>query len=194
MHKTVEYFEEIKICRNRFYFYIQDSNTSVTQTTWFWPLLSICLALLLSVPCTLIAVVIFYYKKKRCDDSDESSIGSNPSSASSSSSTPVQQRPIHHHSHPPQRSHYAGGFRSPPPPYTTNEQPSDLFITSSLPPPYDSHLTEDHPGSVTTNPTATIINVEPAESNEEQSTNTLRVGTTLDTSTLTNPSMQTFQA
>lgn len=151
--------------------------------------------------------MIFCYKKKHAVDSDESSTSSNSLSSSSSSSsaassTRTQRRPIrhhsrhHHHHHPsrPQPSHYAGGFRSPPPPYTTSERPENAFITASLPPPYECHITENDSRTIIVNPATTIINVEPAESTINQSINNPRHGTTLDaSSTLTNPSIQTFQ-
>jgi hypothetical protein len=141
----------------------------------------------------LIAVVIFCCNKKHLDDSDESSASSNSVSSSSSSSSPVHHRRTHHHARP-QRSHFAGGFRSPPPPYTTNEQPENLFITPSLPPPYESHSTANDSRSATGNPTTTIVNVEPTESIQNQSSDNPRVGTPLDLSTtLTNQSIQTFQ-
>ncbi len=156
--------------------------------------MSICLALLLSVPCTLITIVLFCHKKKQSDDS---SIDSN-SSSSSSSSTPVQQRHIHHHHHHSriQRSHYAGTFCSPPPPYTTSNQPENVFVTPSLPPPYESHIIENNSRTPISNPQTTVINVEPLETSENQSsTNNPCVETTLNiSSTLTSPSIQTFQA
>jgi hypothetical protein len=178
-----------KIFRKTFYLCIQGNNdTSITATTWFWPVLSICLALIISVPCTLMIVVIFWYKKKDSDDSNESTTSSN-SSSSSSSSISVQRRPTHH----PRCSHYAGGFRSPPPPYTTTEQPENFFSSSSLPPPYESHVITN--GSHSNPTTTTIIDVEPADTTGNQSLIYPEHGTTLDlSSTFTNPSMQTFQA
>ncbi|CAF3420528.1 unnamed protein product [Rotaria sp. Silwood1] len=150
-----------------------ESNSSLINAPWFWPLLTLCLALLLSVPCTLIIIIIFCHKKKQLNDSDESSIGSNSSSSSSSpspSSTPVQQRSRRDRSRF-QPSHYIGSFPSPPPPYSTNEHPQDVSVTSSLPPPYESFVTENESIPTATNPTATIINVEPIESIGNQSAN-----------------------
>lgn len=171
---------------------------SITQTTWFWPLLSICLALLLSIPCTLITVVIFCYKKKNSDnDDDDDSDESSTSSRSSSSSLSIraQRRSMHHHNHHhhhrsrPHCSHYAGALHSPPPPYTTSERPENVFVTPSLPPPYETRLIEN-----VSRPTTTVINVEPIESNENHSSIDQRLETTLDiSSTLTSPSIQTFQ-
>ncbi|CAF2434738.1 unnamed protein product [Rotaria sp. Silwood2] len=159
-----------------------ESNNSVVNAPWFWPLLVLCIVLLLSVPCTLIIIIIFCHKKKQSSDSDESSISSN----SSSSSTPVQQRSRRNHSHF-HSSPYVGDFSSPPPPYPTNENPQNVSITSSLPPPYESHVIENESIPVTTNPTTTIINVESTESIVNQSKN-LNVS-----STSTNSSIQTFE-
>ncbi len=194
-----------KFFKNRLDLCIQANNTtSVTSTTWFWPLLSICLALILSIPCTLITVIVLCHNKKQSDDSDESSIDSSASSSSSSSqslssssSTPAQRRSMHHHHHHCHlpRSHYAGGFRSPPPPYTNGEQSETRFNDPSLPPPYESHVSENHPGSTTLqNSPTTVINVEPADTTINQSTIIQQAETTVDlSSTVTNQSIQTFQ-
>ncbi len=177
------------------------NNTSVTSTTWFWPLLSVSLALLLSIPCTLITVIVLCHKKNQLNDSDESSIDHSvsSSSSSSSSSTPVQRQSIHHHHHHHhhrrlQRSHYVGAIRSPPPPYTTSERPETVFVTSSLPPPYESHITENASGPATlANPPTTVINVEPLDTTINQSSIIQPVETTLDvSSTVNSPSIQTF--
>ncbi|CAF1013032.1 unnamed protein product [Adineta steineri] len=150
-------------------------DNSLVNTTWFWPILGVCVALLISVPCILIAIVIFCHKKNNSGDSDESSINS-----SLSSSIHVHRRPACNHSRL-QRSHYAGGFRSPPPPYTANEISDHSFIASSLPPPYESHVMENPSIPVTMNPVTTTNNIESPESIVNQSL------------TLTNPSIQTFQ-
>jgi hypothetical protein len=142
----------------------------------------------------LITVIVICHKKPHTDDFDESTIDSS-SSSSSSSTTPVPGRARCHHCHH-HRSHHVGGLRSPPPPYRTSNEPENVFITASLPPPYESDLIENDLIPVTTNPTTTtvVINVEPAESIITQSSTNPRLGTTLDvSSTLTNPSLQTFQ-
>jgi hypothetical protein len=122
-----------------FYIYIEvEFNSSVTQTPWFWPLIGVCLALLVSIPCSLITIVMFCHNKNQSDDSRQSSM-------SSDSSTPVQRR----HYPRSRRSYYAGAFRSPPPPYTTSEQPENVFVSSSFPPPYESDAVEDESARVT---------------------------------------------
>jgi hypothetical protein len=120
----------------------------------------------------VIVVFICHIKNKSNDDSDESS---------TSSPIPVQRERRHRHPRP-QRSHYAGAFRSPPPPYTTNELPRNLFVTPSLPPPYESHINEN----VSTNPQNTFY-VQPIE-------NPITIRPVDLSSTITSPSMQTFQA
>ncbi|CAF1653486.1 unnamed protein product [Adineta ricciae] len=161
---------------------IPDINSSLTKATWFWPVLGICLALLLSIPCSLLTIIILWQNKKHSGDSDGSSVNSRASL--SSTSTHVQQGPSRNRDHF-RRSYYAGGFRSPPPPYVAHEQPERLFLTPSLPPPYESHL----PRTNTQTSTTTVGQVEPAERVLTQSSDPAYDAS----STLTNPSLQTFQ-
>lgn len=164
----------------------QDSNTSFTATSWFWPLLSVCLALVFTIPCTLITIAVICHKKKQIDDSDESSIDADSSSSLSSSSYSI---PDHHRHtcsyHRPFRSHYAGGFISPPPPYTATAEIRNT--TSPLPPPYE-------PRTITVNPRSTPpVNTPSIESNANPPSINQRTDTILDTSSsVTNQSIQTF--
>ncbi len=76
-------------------------------------------------------------------------------------------------------SRHVPGCRSPPPPYTTCDRPESVFLTPSLPPPYESHVNENQP---------TIVNLPPVPPSPPSPT-------PLDISrTLTSPSIQTFQA
>lgn len=143
----------------------------------------------------MITVVIFCYHKHKFSDNSSTDLNSSSSSSSSSSTVhvPHSHHHRHHHVRPVQHSHYAGAFRSPPPPYITNDQPENVFVTPSLPPPYESHsiVNESHPPIP-----STVINVEPAESNDTQSSihPPTHLPHTFDaSSTLTNPSLQTFQ-
>ncbi|CAF0983597.1 unnamed protein product [Rotaria sordida] len=163
-----------------------DSETSPTQSPWFWPLLSICLVLIIGIPCIFFIVFIICRVKYKINyDSDESSMGSNLSSTAPLPTVPVQlERQRRHIRH--QRSHYVDGFRTPPPPYTTTEQPRTLFVTTSPPPLYESHINENVP---TTNP-STAINIQSTESIENPTTTDIF---DVSSSTITSPSMQTFQ-
>ncbi|CAF4539852.1 unnamed protein product [Rotaria sp. Silwood1] len=170
-----------------------ETESSLTKSAWFWPLLTICLILIVGIPCIFIIVfVICRVKYKLNYDSDASSMGSNLSSSSSSlPRVPVQQERRRIHSRH-QRSRHVEGFRTPPPPYTTTEQPRTLFVTTSPPPSYESHVNEN---ASTTNSSA-VINI-PSTGPIENSTTTATTTTrTLDvsSSTITNPSIQTFHA
>jgi hypothetical protein len=149
MHKLVGYFI--------FLFnliYLIGNNTSVIDQSWFWPTLSISLALVISIPSVLIILLYLYLNKhKSNDDSDVSS-------SHSTSSTTVQQQTQH--------SRHIPGCRSPPPPYPTSEQQEHLFMTSSHPPSYESHIHENP-----TNSTPAVLDL---------------------STTLTSQSIQTFQA
>jgi hypothetical protein len=112
--------------------YITESDTSVTNTSWFWPLLGICLALILSIPSALIIVIFIYYNKhKSNNDSDESSTRSNSS---------ISERQDRNPRHVP-------GCPSPPPSYTntTYDQPANVFMIPSPPPPYEPDINENLP-------------------------------------------------
>lgn len=148
----------------------------------------------------MITIIIFCYHKHKLHNDSSTDLSSSTSS-DSSAHTPHHHSHSHHHhhhhrhGHSPQRSHYAGAYRSPPPPYFTGEQPENLFVSPSLPPPYESDAIVNE--TRTQIPTITVINVEPAESSETQST--IQSGPhfpqTLDASSLlTNTSIQTFQA
>lgn len=166
-------------------------------------MLSICLALLISIPCTLITIVIFCYHKHKTHDDSSTDLSSSASSSYSSVHIP-HPHPHHHHHHPhrhvhsPQRSHYAGAYRSPPPPYFISDQPENLFVTPSLPPPYESDsIVNETRTQIPTTTTTTVINVEPAESNETLSSihPVSQLPQALDAaSLLTSASLQTFQA
>ena len=169
-------------------------SATITATSWFWPLLSICLALALSIPCTLITIVVICHKQNREDNSDQASIESGPSSLSSSSSSysiPHQQRRTCHH-HRSHLSHYAGGLLSPPPPYTAIGETIHAVNPPSIPPPYE-------PPTITVNPRPSLptteINSSSVASNANQPSINGRVETIHDTSSsITNQSIQTFQA
>ncbi|CAF3666350.1 unnamed protein product [Rotaria socialis] len=139
-----------------------ESNTSVFETTWFWPLIGLFIGIALSVPIIIILIIIFCSGKKELDDSDESSISSSSSSPPTSVLRQLQRNRSRH-----PFSHYVESYPTPPPPYASDETTS---VTSSLPPPYESVPTNIDP--TTTITTATVIDVEPTESIEYESTST----------------------
>lgn len=149
-------------------------------------MISVCLALTLSIPCTLITIAVICHKKNPVsNDSDEISDDTDSASSTSSSSYSI---PDHHrHSYRHNRSHYAAGFLSPPPPYTATAE----VRNPTSPPPYE-------PYTITVNarltPPAPAINNPPIGTNANPSSIIPRADTTLDTSSsVTNQSIQTFQ-
>ncbi|CAF3339158.1 unnamed protein product [Rotaria socialis] len=146
-----------------------ESDTSPTRSPWFWPLLSICLVLLIGIPCILfMLIVVCHNKYKFNDDSDESSVVSNTSSSSASPTVPEQHDRRHRRTRYP-RSHYVTGFRTPPPPYTASDQPRNVFVTASPPPSYGARTNDN-----TLNSSSTIIalpQTEPITNPTERSLN-----------------------
>ncbi|CAF4596092.1 unnamed protein product [Rotaria magnacalcarata] len=146
-----------------------ESNISPTQSPWFWPLLSICIVLLVGIPCILFMLIVICHSKYKLNDaSDESSVASNASSSSASPTVPEQHDRRHRRTRYP-RSHYVTGFRTPPPPYTTSDQPRNVFVTASPPPSYGACTNEN-----TLNSSSTIIalpQTEPIENPTERSLN-----------------------
>ncbi|CAF2123156.1 unnamed protein product [Rotaria magnacalcarata] len=144
-----------------------ESDTSVIKTTWFWPLISLLIGIALCVPIAIILIIIFCSGKKALDDSDESSISSSSSSPPTSVLSHVRRNRSRH-----PLSHYVEGYPTPPPPYASDES---TFVASSRPPPYESVSTNVDPTTTTTTTTATtatVIDVEPTESINYESTST----------------------
>ncbi|CAF1235519.1 unnamed protein product [Adineta steineri] len=112
-------------------------DTSFTNTSWFWPVFSICLILLISASCIAVIIIGLCHDKQKLNTNfDQSSINSSSPSISSVSFQDDRQYNY---------------FHSPPPPYIANEQPEILFLTSSLPPSYRSSTPIDL-SSTLTNP------------------------------------------
>lgn len=140
----------------------------MTSQAWFWPLIGICLALVLSVLSTIIVLAfVCYTKHKSTDHSDESDERSETDSYSS-----LADHANHHRASP-----HTERFHSPPPPYTSSEPPPLNFLrTSPQLPAYEPQAIEVPPAP------ATVIE------NVNRPTATTEIS-----STLTNPSIQTFQ-
>ena len=98
-----------------------EKDTAIVDQTWFWPILAITLAFVLSIISTLIILIYIQLNKQKSNDQSDVS--------STHSTIPIPERRYEY-------SRHVEGFRSPPPPYTTCERPANLFVTSSPPPSY----------------------------------------------------------
>lgn len=128
-------------------------------------MLTIVVTLIFSVTMTIIIVACICYKKHKLNRNNNDDDDGDSEESNIHSDSLISDR------HNRQLSHIQG-FRSPPPPYTTCERPERVFMTASVPPPYESPVN----GNLPTNP-------QPPPS-------TLEIA-----STITNPSsLQTFQA
>jgi len=141
--------------------YLIGNDSSAVNQSWFWPTLGISLALVISIPTVLIILIYLYLNKHKSN---------NESDVSSSHSTSSISEQQHRHT----RHIAAFRIRSPPPPYTACEQPVNICMSPSSPPPYESHNNE--------NPSTTVNPTDPTTTALDQS------------ATLTSQSIQTFQA
>lgn len=154
MQKQVRFLDETY--QNTILFsvvFVADSNSSVTQASWFWPVLVVSFGIALSVPIIIITVVLFCMSSDDLNDSEESAINANSSSTSSEQ-----------HLSGSEVVYYVEGFPSPPPPYQLDGRPLCIAFP---PPPYESASESGHSRTL-----STIINMESSQPIANQSTET----------------------